>query len=619
MGQSYSSQLNQQNTKYSGNVNKTNAQMTDDIERLFKSQNTTRLDTVEIERSNKAMSTSTVEVDTIINGIKGGNNSRVSVVPSRQRYKDDNAKTYHAGGSCSNNNDNEKDNDNENKNMLDSEDIRYVRNIVYQNQMRGGINDNGENNYHIFNKTGGTNENTFSRESDAENTTDNVEIINSEKNKEESNRATETNQNEMKNAVTSVNEPQKEENKILDVVANPLELEPKVDNTIPVNNLDTNMEPKNEMPEVSLERNEVQVQVPKEITTRDEKLEPNKGTEEQSQNQNQNENREGEQNKGMEDSVAGLGGNLGGAARTNENSIDKEIKMIRKFIDNTVKHRGGDGTENNSQLNATTLNHDKNGEFDVLSEDGLAEIRASLAKHGAIPQSELQANKQKGGQFDEDLKIFRDNILNQNDQPTNDIYSVTSPDPVNYLEMLKGGAKKETDEKEENENKKTNKKLKNKNKNEDDDDDDDDDDDEDEDDDEEDDDEEEEDDEDDDDDDEGEEEAAGDLEGGRKNNKKSQREKNSSSTSSTTSCSSSDSSSDSDEPVNVTQEAINKNMDKRNNKSRYLKNNNYKVTSNSDRDYKINNKLVYSSQTSDAYNSVGSEYLNNMRNRDRMA
>ena len=50
-------------------------------------------------------------------------------------------------------------------------------------------------------------------------------------------------------------------------------------------------------------------------------------------------------------------------------------------------------------------------------------------------------------------------------------------------------------------------------------------------------------------------------------------------------------------------------MDRKNNNSKYLKNHNYAITSNSDRDYKINNKLVYSSQSSDAYNSVGSEYL----------
>jgi len=82
------------------------------------------------------------------------------------------------------------------------------------------------------------------------------------------------------------------------------------------------------------------------------------------------------------------------------------------------------------------------------------------------------------------------------------------------------------------------------------------------------------------------------------------------------SSSSSDSSSDiTDSAVAVLHNSIEKTADRRNNRSKYLKDNGYKVTSNSERDYKIKNKLNYSSE---AHNSVGgSDYLNSMRNRDR--
>src|SRR5438094_701047 len=62
----------------------TNAQLSDNIENLFRSQNSMGSDSIQIKNSNRMMSTSAVDVDTIINGMKGGNNSRISVVPKRQ-------------------------------------------------------------------------------------------------------------------------------------------------------------------------------------------------------------------------------------------------------------------------------------------------------------------------------------------------------------------------------------------------------------------------------------------------------------------------------------------------------------------------------------------------------
>jgi hypothetical protein len=70
--------------------------------------------------------------------------------------------------------------------------------------------------------------------------------------------------------------------------------------------------------------------------------------------------------------------------------------------------------------------------------------------------------------------------------------------------------------------------------------------------------------------------------------------------------------------LNKMENAVNKRMNRHENKSRYLKNN-YNVTSSSERDYKIYSRPIYSSQISDASNQFGgSEYLNKLRNIDRL-
>jgi hypothetical protein len=83
----------------------------------------------------------------------------------------------------------------------------------------------------------------------------------------------------------------------------------------------------------------------------------------------------------------------------------------------------------------------------------------------------------------------------------------------------------------------------------------------------------------------------------------------SSSTTTTTSSSSTDNYSS---PIDPRTHAINS---RRNNMSKYM--NDYVITSNSDTNYKVQTRPFYSSQSSDFLSSHGSEYLNNLRYRDR--
>ena len=211
-----------------------------------------------------------------------------------------------------------------------------------------------------------------------------------------------------------------------------------------------------------------------------------------------------------------------------------------------------------------------------------------------------------------DLKNFKDSLITH----SHSMYSATSPDPSLVLNNMKGGAPKKKKNDEEND-KEDDKEDDEENDKEDDKEDDEEDDEEEE--------------------DEDEEEDA-DQDGGSsevnhdKGDTDSSKQKSSSSSDSDSDSRSSDSSSSSDSPsssrgvnsassggaTKFTQDVINKTMNRKLNKSKYLKNNGYKLTSNSERDYRITKNVIYSTPTSEMRSSVGgSDYLNSMRNRDR--
>jgi hypothetical protein len=553
-------QVNSTQQSESGGL--TNAQLSDNIVNMFKSHNTAKLDTVGFARSVASLKdTSHVEVDTIVDNLKGGNKSMVSAIPNRRRYKYDTDVP-------TNNEDN----------ALVSDDINFVRDMIYnRNKHLGGENkdaptyddyaEDGEvtnTNPSIFLPT--VNEHEHNNQS-LSSPSDRLVKDNDANGFSATSPQLLTDNNNSQFSATSIDDPEPE----------------------------TMYLPSPQLQSPTLESNLV-----------------------------------------------------GGVS--NKNTIDGEIQMIRNYLDNTARQHGGDDT-----LNATnsirTIAHNPNPttgpvapipgpvvpgpvvpgpvvpgpvvpiapvvpvpgpvapvapvvpvpgpvapvatqpdsmpnkQVDVLSEDGLAEIRKSLTKYGALQQN--QSIPHMGGsttnhQFDTDLKSFRDTILSQDNQPMNDGYSATSPDPKNYLNMLKGGAKDEKDEKEEE-------------------------------------DEEEEDDEDEEEEDEEDDEQMG----GKNSEDDSSSDSSESGSESESGSGSGSSSSSSDSEINdadivFIQKNIDRTMDRRNNNSKYLMNNNYRITSNSDRDYRINNKFNYSSQTSDVHSSsVGSEYLNGMRNRDR--
>lgn len=110
----------------------TNAQIQDNILRLFQNATTSNIDTVKIVDSQRGFNTSAVEVDTIAKQEGGGNQSRVSNMPSRQRFKNDNrsllATLPKIGGSMGE------------SNLLNSTDINFVRNLVYNNNETARVN-----------------------------------------------------------------------------------------------------------------------------------------------------------------------------------------------------------------------------------------------------------------------------------------------------------------------------------------------------------------------------------------------------------------------------------------------------------------------------------------------
>ena len=630
MGQSTSTQQIQ--TAGHGNGALTNAQISDNIAKLFQSENMSRHNSVQINRSSKAMSTSAVEVDTIINKMKGGNNSRVAIVPKRQRYTNvPKTKSTHVGGVKKNNH-------------FDSDDLKYVRNMVYrQNNMRGG-EDNPLEPAPIFSQpsqsdippnafsdtspiapsdtvplpddatpetdvnafsdtspiapseivplsddatralesvTSNTDVNAFSdtspiapSEPDVNAFSDTSPIAPSEPdanafsdtspiaNAEDGNVVIENNTSDLpvKTSPVKTSPVKTSPVKTSPVKTSPDKTSP--DKVSPVKTSPVKTSPDKTSPDKTSPDKVSPVKTSPVKTSPDKvssvKTSPDKET-------------NNALVLGNDYLPSGTQGNLAGGSK---NSIDKEIRLIRKMINNTVKQRGGNGTNNNQDT-------------DLLSEDGLADIRAGLAKHGVISQ-------QNGGNFDADLKSFRDNILSN---PA-EVFSATSPDPSNHITALRGGKSKVKKDQRGGDDDK---------------------------------DEEEEDDEDEDDDDEGDEDE--DDEGDEDEDEKEEGTLNtssqdggnnlddsSSSSSSSESNSSSSSESDvSDGQITIMHQSINRAMDKKKNTSKYLKDNNYTITSNSDNDYKINNKLIYSSQTSDVHNSVGSEYLSNMRNRDRLS
>lgn len=134
MGSSTSAYVKPGNSSQ-GDNELTNAQICNNIENLFKSPNTSRdlntVNSLRIEHSGNMLETSPVEVDTIVNGMKGGNRSRLSIIPERKRYKDADTSSTKTSKQTNNNN-------------LTSDDIRFVKNIVYQKEetnLSGGNND----------------------------------------------------------------------------------------------------------------------------------------------------------------------------------------------------------------------------------------------------------------------------------------------------------------------------------------------------------------------------------------------------------------------------------------------------------------------------------------------
>lgn len=460
-----------------GNIDTlTNAQIRDNIENLFRSPNT---NTVKIENTDNGYATSVVEVDTIA-PLKGGNKSRVSVMPKRQRFKTVPIKMR--GGTHEN---------------LDEDDLKALKKVLYHNA------EPEQSDTELKSETVQPAEQTY------------VDSATSELRSDEE-------------LVADENEPQPPHPQIADDLLK-------------------------QVPEQASEQapEKVSEQVPEQVLEKAPEQVPEPVVE------------------SVQPDV--FQSNLVGGTQS-EYSIDKEISMIRSFISNTIKQRGGE----------PTVVDDDN---DILSEEGLATIRESLAKNGV----------QIGGNVDEELKIFKDNILNSAQAFA---LSATSSEQSSLLTNLKGGAKPAE--------------KKNKKEDEDDDDNEDEDDEETE----EDEDEDEEEDEDDYDEEDGM--SGGDHSKDSSSSSDSDSSKSDSSSSSNSSSSSSSDSSVTNSAVAVMHNAINKNMDRKNNKSKYLQENGYKVTTNSDRDYKINNRPMYSSQSSDVYSNIGgSDYLNSMRNRDR--
>ncbi|VBB18006.1 hypothetical protein YASMINEVIRUS_469 [Yasminevirus sp. GU-2018] len=592
MGQATSTQVQTGSGRIEEDDTLTNAQLGHNIESLFKSPHSTRIDSVRIDRTDRAMDTSPVEVDTIVNQLKGGNRSRVSVIPARQRYKVTPKSVISKVGGASTGGFN-----------LNSEDIRFVRDMVYQNRRGGALEDDqGQDVDSSRDLSASPEPQSVFRPASSNDAQGDLGGLDSATSPFDPLSA--TSQDDPTLSASSPFDREDEEGQEQEDEQEQEELEEDDDdqNT----NINTTTVEYNEVPLASKiqdvspstikqsqdNSNPAVVAIPvPDVPKESPKAQMSVASVEQTPSVVQDLPKMENPSPVVSSEQVFVSNLVGG-----QSSLDKDIKMIRRLIDNTVRQRGGN--TNGEQQTQTQVS--KENMEELLSEDGLADIRESLAKNGVIKRT------QNGG-GDNDLKIFRDNILNQSAET----YSNTSPDPSNFLEEMAGGSKKKASKDDEDDE----------DLEEDDDDDGEDDDDDvekDEDDDDDNDDEEEE--------DLGEEEdgvATSSQEGGDglKDDDSSSSDDDSSSSSNSSGSSSSSSSSDSEisrGAITIMHNAINKTMERKQNNSKYLKNNGYKVTSNSDRDYKINNKMMYSSQSSDVHSSVGgSDYLNSMRNRDR--
>jgi hypothetical protein len=610
MGQANSAQQNTVKSNHQNSV-LTNAQISQNINKLFRSQDTTMLESTRIHRTNTAVNTSSVEVDTILNGMKGGNNSLVSIVPKRQRFKNSVKPVQNKPG----------------KTLFDSPDLQYVRDAVYGKHHGGNGND--ANNDAGFSDTSAF---TDQVNNDAGFSDTSPYIDQPDNGAEFSDTSAFTDQvggagfSDTSAFTDQVNNDAgfSDTSPYIDQPDNGAEFSDTSAFTDQVGGAgfsDTSA--------MDSQKNNVDpatIYSPTSATATAPDNEPTIYSPTSAMAPDNNDSVLDGRDNGVPANIPGAAGSSGstywtpgqdgGNRNRNTGTIEQEINIIRKFIDNTAKQRGGSeagaNTNNNIDKIVPLAEKSKNT-ADILSDDGLDEIRQGLAKHGIVAQ--------KGGNLDADLMTFKNKILNQDPVQTNDVFSVTSPDPINYQPIMKGGdpdkskAKKSENQKKGSQN--------NPDKDQDDDLDEDAEEEE-----EEDDLDEDEDDDDDDDDDPDDENDTESQDGGQNDHKEKDKKKNkekrnkssSESSSSKTSTSTSSSSSDSDlntGSIAVMHGAINRAMDRKKNNSKYLTHN-YTVTSNSDRDYKIDNRPIYSSQSSDIHNSIGgSDYLNNLRNRDR--
>lgn len=511
----------------------TNAQLSDNVENMFKSSLTSRnMSNTHISQSYHPVSTSSVDVDTIINMSGGG--SRVSVLPRRRRYQQtqsdyDNDSMF--GG------------DNTMDMSINTDDINYVKDLIYPQNSESQVNteDVGNNLLNIAAEMP-NNDSEMTRLNSASVdyaiSTESVGGFSATSHMNQADAAS------LAHSATSAGMPY-DSVSIGDFSATSPDMPMDTVNEFSATSPDMPVDTVNQfsatspgMPSESLSINNFSATSP-------------------------DVNMDG-----------------GFSAPNNFNTIDAEINAIRQHLNATIhKQNGGSGVANDNSLPQPQPQSQVNE--DILSEDGLSTIRASLAKQGVV---NMQEGGNIEGNIDADLQAYREKLLQNNNN-----FSATSPDPSNILNNMVGGNQSDSDEDDEDIDEDADEDV--------DDSDSDSEDDEDE------------------------------MKGGvtRKSKSSSSSSDDSESDSDTDSSSSLSSSSYEngrllvENDLSEVQRSINRTMNRRNTNSKYLRNNEYKVTSNSDRDYKITNRMVYSSQSSDVHASVGgSEYLNSLRNRDRM-
>lgn len=499
MGQSASAQ--QVDTKKISNL--TNEQIAYNVNKMFTMSNT--IDTVHMGTKYDAppSATSSINIDTLVDEMKGGNTSRVSVFPKRCRYNI-NLNESLVGG----------DNANgalENNIEPNQKTVEFVRNMINNNS---SVNESAS-----INNSAGV-------------------VLNN-------NTAVETTLN------------QTPRNPVLQTIGEaPGDLAEGV--------VDTAVDFVKDVGKTAIDVGTGLVQTVKDVTT----------------SKDETANTKEIVKEAPKDAVSGL-------VKTGESTVKNVVKTVSDLATNivdTVKNvvtptanddaqSGGHSLQNNINairniLNNSISKQDGGLNEQLISDDDLKNIKANLSKHGIVDQS--------GGSMDNELEQYKNSLLNNN--TLQNMYSATSSDPVNFDKTIQTGGAHDDDDDDDDvddddndaRNVVKNKKKSNNNdrnvvktnKKKDDD---------------------EEDDEDEDDDDEDDE----------------------------------DDDTTTDDDLNEEEHGkLDKLMDKKNNKYKFL--NNYKVTSNSERDYKIDGKPLYSSQSSEFQSSHGSEYLNNLRNRDRL-